>query len=464
MNHFRTTRDGLPPSLRPTLYLLGVAVLSLPASAGAQQRTSAEAERMDEVVEYYVDSGRFMGTVLVARDEPILSKGYGSANLEWDIPNSPTTKFRLGSITKQFTAAAILLLEEQGKLTLDDAIKVHLSDAPPAWDDVTIFHLLTHTSGIPSFTSFPEYATLKLSPSPIEMTVAQFKDRPLEFAPGERFNYSNSGYLLLGYLIETISGQNYEAFLTEHLFAPLGMNDTRLDSNEAIIPSRAAGYSPQAEGPVNAEYIHMSIPHAAGALYSTSEDLLRWTEGLFGGQVLSAESLRRMTTPHLSGYALGVEVREADGRAVIEHGGGIEGFNTHLAYYPDEKLSVIVLGNLNGIAPVEIASHLAAVAHGDPVTLPSERTEIALPPEALSKFVGEYEFAPALNFVITLEEGGLVARLGAQPALPLFAESETRFFHRVVDAQIEFEVDESGDVTALVLHQGGREQRAPRVR
>lgn len=178
-----------------------------------------------------------MGSVLVARDGQVLfSKGYGMANLEWDFHNSPSTKFRLGSITKQFTAASILLLEERGKLKTEDTVKKHMPDAPAAWDKVTIFHLLTHTSGIPSFTSFPDYGKLKSFSTSPEKLVAWFRDKPLEFAPGEKWNYSNSGYVLLGYLIEKISGQSYESFLKQNFFTPLGMKDTGYDSNSEIIP------------------------------------------------------------------------------------------------------------------------------------------------------------------------------------------------------------------------------------
>src|SRR5690606_12106984 len=166
---------------------------------------------------------------------------------------------------------------ERGMLKLDDKVRTHMPDAPAAWDDVTIFHLLTHTSGIRSFTGFPEYQTMKLSPSPIAETIAAFRDRPLQSEPGERMIYSNSGYLLLGHLVETISGQSYEDFLRDNVFTPLGMEDTGVDSNSVILPKRAAGYTPDADGLRNAEFIHMSIPHGAGALYSTTGDLARWT-------------------------------------------------------------------------------------------------------------------------------------------------------------------------------------------
>jgi CubicO group peptidase (beta-lactamase class C family) len=239
---------------------------------------------MEQVVRSYVDAKQFMGSVLVARDRKVLlSKGYGSANLEWDIPNSPSAKFRLGSVTKQFTAACILLLEERGKLRVEDPVKKYMLDAPAAWDKVMIFNLLTHTSGIPSFTGFPEYHSTEAIAATPEQLVARFRDKPLEFQPGEKWNYSNSGYVLLGNLIEKISQQSYRQFVQENIFHPLGMKDSRYDSNSEIILHRASGYTPGPNGVTNAGYIDMTIPLSAGALYSTTEDLLRWEQGLMGG-------------------------------------------------------------------------------------------------------------------------------------------------------------------------------------
>jgi CubicO group peptidase (beta-lactamase class C family) len=313
-----------------------------------------------------------MGTALVARGSQVLfSKGYGSANLEWNVPNSPDTKFRLGSVTKQFTAASILLLAERGKLSVDDPVKKHLPDAPAAWDKITITHLLTHTSGIPSFTSFPDYAKLEPFATTAEQLVARFRDKPLEFEPGEKWNYSNSGYVLLSYLIEKITGDQYEKFVRENIFAPMGMKDSGYDSNSAVIAHRASGYVAGTRGYENAGFVHMSVPQGAGALYSTTEDLLKWEQGLFGGKVLKAASLEKMTTPVKNNYAFGLQVDTAGGHKVIEHGGGIEGFVTELEYYPDDKLTVVVLENVNGAAPPgEIAKKLAALALGETVKLP----------------------------------------------------------------------------------------------
>lgn len=422
-----------------------------------------DAARMDQIVQSFVASKKFMGTVLVARDGKVfLSKGYGFANLEWNIPNSPDAKFRLGSITKQFTAASILLLEERGKLNTNDLIKKYMPDAPAAWDKITFFHLLTHTSGIPSFTSFPDYPSFEPFATTPEKLVARFRDKPLEFQPGEKWKYDNSGYVLLGYLIEKISGESYSKFLQENIFNPLGMKDSGYDSNTEIIPRRVSGYATGANGPENAGFINMTIPFAAGSLYSTTEDLLRWEQGLFGGKVLSAASLSKMTTPFKHDYAFGLMILNQKGRKVIAHGGGIEGFNTSLAYFPDEKLTIVVLANLNGSAPDQITSDLADVMHGEPVRLESERKGITLPRELLAHYVGTYEFGNGGKMYVTLEGSQLYTKLDTQPAIPIYPESETMFFPKVVDAEVEFVKNSQGEATDLILHQNGHDQKAPR--
>jgi len=339
-------------------------------------------------------------------------------------------------------------------------VKKYMADAPAAWDKVTIYNLLTHTSGIPSFTGFPDYESTEAFATTPEKLVARFRDKPLEFQPGEKFAYDNSGYVLLGYLIEKISGETYAQFVQENIFTPLQMKDSGYDSNSAIIMHRASGYSNGKEGIENAGYIHMSIPFAAGSLYSTVEDLARWEQGLFGGKLLSPASLQKMTTPFKENYAFGVAVSTTNGHKLIEHGGGIEGFNTHLAYYPDDKLIVVVLGNLSGDAPGGIAHKLAAVAHGEAVVLASERKEVTVAPAILANYVGTYELSPAFALVMTLEAGQLMTQATGQHKLPLYPESETKFFLKVVDAQVDFVKNDKGEVTGLVLHQGGRDMKA----
>lgn len=444
---------------RWTPVLTPLCLILLSCSAQTRPATKPpDTKRMEQIVQDSVTSQHFMGTVLVARDgSTILDKGYGSADLEWNIPNTPDTRFRNGSITKQFTAAGILLLEERGKLKVDDPISKYLPDAPAAWKNITFFHLLTHTSGIPSFTSFPNYEELQGRPVTPEQLVARFRDKPLDFQPGEKWKYSNSGYALLGYLLEKISGQKYCDFFEQNIFTPLAMHDTGCDRNSTILPRRASGYTPGPHGLENATYIDMTVPFSAGELYSTTGDLLRWQQGLFGGKIVSPASRKKMTTPFKENYGFGLEIQTIQGHERISHGGGINGFNTFEAWYPQEKLSIIVLSNVNGNAPEEISGRLASVVHGEPVVLSSERKEISVPVSTLARYVGVYQIAPKFALTIALQGDHLTAQGTNQPSAPIFASSPTRFFSRVVDAEIEFFTDPSGKVDHLVLYQGGHE-------
>jgi len=418
---------------------------------------------MEQVVQSFVKDKQFMGAVLVARgNDVLLDKGYGFANLEWNIPDSPKTKFRLGSITKQFTAASILLLEERGKLKVDDPVKKYMPDAPAAWDKITIFNLLTHTSGIPNFTSFPDYRKLEPFSATPEELVARFRDKPLDFPPGEKWSYSNSGYVLLGYLMEKISGESYAQFVEDNIFKPLGMVDSGYDSNSTVIENRASGYAPGQNGMVNAGYIDMTIPLSAGGLYSTTEDLLRWEQGLFGGKLLSPASLKKMTTPFKNDYGFGLAVRSVNGHEEIAHAGGIEGFSTALAYYPDEKLTVVVLGNVNGPAQ-EIATDLHTIAEGGSVVLTSERNVVKIDPKKFDGYVGSYQLAPGFILNVSREGDRFMTRATGQGPVEIFPESDHDFFAKVVNAQITFVTNSQGQATELILHQGGRDQHAPRV-
>ena len=394
---------------------------------------------MEQVVQSSVDDKQFMGSILVIQNGQILlDKGYGYANLEWQIPNSPTTKFRLGSITKQFTAAAILLLEEQGKLKITDLINQYIPDTPSEWGTITILNLLTHTSGIPNYTNFPDFASMTTIPKTPEEQITLFRNKPLDFQPSSGYVYNNSGYVLLGYLIEKISGQSYKDFVVKNIFKPLVMEDSGYDTHSAILLQRASGYVTSPNGFRNADYLDMSIPYAAGSLYSTTHDLRKWVEGLFGEKVLSAKSLQKMITPFTNDYGFGVIMQPVDGSNVIMHGGGINGFNTMLLNSPEDRLTVIILANLNGIGfvPGDLATKLVTIAHGNNVILPYERKETILSSEILAKYIGNYKLKsmnkaypmPANDFVISIENDCLMAELANKPKIRLFPESKTKFF------------------------------------
>ncbi len=418
---------------------------------------------VDKMVESYVSKKQFMGSILAARgDQVLFNKGYGFANLEWDIPNTPATRFRIGSITKQFTAAAVLLLEERGKLKIEDPVSKYVPNLPSSWDKITIEQLLRHTSGIPNITSFPEFLKLMVFPMTPEQLVALFRDKPLAFTPGERGQYSSSGYLLLGFLIEKITGQRYEEFIQQNIFTPLGMKDSGYDSNSAIIPRRASGYSPGPNGPENTLFMHMSVAFSAAALYSTTGDLLRWQRVLLGGKLLSPASVTKMTTPSGKGTGLGVGIAMVMGRKKFVHDGEVPGFNANLAYFPDSKVTVVVLANLNGREiPLYIADSLAVAAHGEKAAQASD-VKLPLSSQLLQQYVGVYQLSPGNYIVITAEKDQLKAEVSTSSGF-LSAGSETRFFFKEADAHLEFRRDDQGHVTDLIFEKNENKTIAPRI-
>ena len=392
-------------------------------------------ERMQQLVQPFADAQVFMGSVLVAQHGKVLfNKSYGYAELEWNVPNSPTTRFNIASVTKQFTAAAILLLEDRGKLKTDDFITKYLPDAPSPWDKITIYNLLTHTSGISDDAA-------KYTPGTPDSLV--LLNKPLKSQPGEKYFYVDTGYLVLGYLIERISGQTYTDFVQENIFKPLGMNDSGMFSFVTVTPRRAAGYWPGSYGIENAERPDARIGFSSGSLYSSTEDLLRWETALFGGKLLSPASLQKMTTPFRSNYACGLQVNRVNGRLVIEHGGNNIGFNAHLAYYPEDHLTVAVLANLNGTVVGKITAALAAVAHGEAVTLAPPPKAITLAPEVLDSYAGTYQFP---NYTVAMKPEGkhLVADFDDGARIVFFPESPTKFFDKTWGIELEFSKDENG--------------------
>jgi len=411
-----------------------------------------------------VKLNHFSGAVLISKDgETIFARGYGFANAEHQVLNTTQTKFRLGSITKQFTAMAILILHERGKLKLDDPVGKYLDDAPKAWEGVTIHHLLTHTGGVPSYTDAPDYLKKMMMPETVKSMIARFRDKPLDFKPGEKFHYSNSGYFLLGAIIEKLSGKSYEAFLKEAIFDPLGMNDTGYDHPATLLRGRAAGYSRDGDGLKNAEYLDMAQPYAAGSLYSTVLDLARWDRALHQGKLISKESYTKMYKSFKDNYAYGWSVTTTEGRREIQHGGGINGFVTEILRYPDQNVCVVVLSNVLPMNPGRVAHDLAAAAFGEPYELPRARKVAKVDPKIFDAYVGRYEIEPKVIATFTREGDRLMTQITGQPKLEVFPESETVFFLKVVDATITFVKDEKGHVSHIVIHQGGRDTKAKRL-
>ncbi len=303
----------------------------------------------------------FSGSVLIARNGKVLvRKGYGEADRQKHLVNTAQTKFRIGSLTKQFTAVATLILQAQGKLNVHDRICTYLSECPNPWQNITLHHLLTHTSGIPDFTSFPDFQTTMRSPSSPIPTIARFKDKPLDFQPGEKFSYSNSGYVVLGAIIERASGATYEAFLRDNIFTPLQMVNSGYDHNNGDL---AVGYRDQTSVPAN--FIDMSIPYAAGGLYSTVEDLYRWDQALYTDKLIPKNLRDQMFTPFGGfGYGYGWGIGKDGDRPVASHVGGVQGFSSFIARYPNDKVVIIVLGNREDVNSGAIGVQLAKIVFG----------------------------------------------------------------------------------------------------
>jgi CubicO group peptidase (beta-lactamase class C family) len=331
--------------------------------------------RVDEYATALVRAGRFSGSLLVARDgRVLLEKSYGMANVELGVPNSSDTKFRIASITKQFTASAVMLLQQRGMLSVDDTVCTFVPECPATWKPLTLHHLMSNTSGIPNTQEFSDNAQFERMSVSIQDTVARFKARPLQFQPGTEMRYSSSGFMLLGFIIERVTGKRYEDFMREELFVPLSMLDTGYDHPRTILRNRADGYERTVAGILNATYFEMDTPHAAGALYSTVRDLFKWDQALYNGTILSKRSVEAMTTPNKREYGYGWQVTRRLGPLLQTHSGGISGFSTFIARYPEQRVTIVALANIEGLDTIRLRQDLAAIIFGGEYVLPSVRT------------------------------------------------------------------------------------------
>lgn len=344
--------------------VLAAAVLAAPVKLPADFADKAAAYMAAQVA-----VNEFAGVVLVAVDgRPAFRRAYGRANRDWDVPNTPDTKFRIGSVTKQFTAAAVLLLEQRGKLSVSDPVGKHLPDVPEAWAKVTLLQLMSHTGGVPEHSPLAAPGGMAADLSPAR-TIGLVKGKPLDFAPGEKHRYSNTGYVLLGMVVEAASGAEYGAFLRAEVFDPLGMADTGVERPRQVLPGRATGYGGDAARP-SVPYLSMSWPHAAGAMYSTAGDLLRWDRALTDDRLLGPAARKTLVTPVKDGYACGVVVGEAFGRPTVWHNGRVPGSRAYLLRFPDAGLCVVVLTNHDWNSPERVGTDLAGIALGRKVEPP----------------------------------------------------------------------------------------------
>jgi CubicO group peptidase (beta-lactamase class C family) len=395
--------------------------------------------------------------IAVKDGHPVFRQGYGLANLELGVPVEPDMVFRLASITKQFTAVATLMLMEQDLLALQDPITRFFPDYPTHDHVITIEHLLTHTSGIRSYTDMAEWPPLWRKDFSVQELIDFFKYQPMQFAPGKRWAYNNSGYHLLGAIIEKISGQPYEQFVQQHIFEPLGMRQSYYDHPTRIIPRRAAGYQKGPDGYANAEYLSMTQPYAAGALASTIDDLALWERALIGGTLLRPETLERAWTPYrlvdgsLTDYGYGWGIGEWQGRRTMEHSGGIHGFATYALRMPSEGVFVALLSNNPGSVSTElVVLKIAALLIGQPYQEPAPGVVDA---QELARLAGRYRSAAGGEWTITSASGSLFAQEAGDPPLTLRPLSNTEFcMPNMPLRRLVFTLGTAGAVTGLEWH------------
>ncbi len=353
------------------LFLFSVLIISV--------NTQDKSQKIDGLINKYYEHGQFSGAVLVAENGNVIYKnGVGYANVEWEIPNSPDTKYRLGSITKQFTSMLIMQLVEEGKINLEGK----LSDYLPYYrkdvgEKVTIHQLLNHTSGIPSYTDLPAFMNDEVrNPYRVKEAIEKFCSGDLEFEPGSKWKYDNSGYFILGAVIEEVTGKPYEAVLKENIFDPIGMSSTGYDHSEEIINKRASGYHKAGPGIINAPYMDMSLPYAAGSLYSTVEDLYVWDQALYTDKLVSDEIREKMFTPYMNNYGYGWGIREqefgGEKKKAISHSGGIFGFNTIILRYTDDRNLIILLCNVVPGELKDLGKGIANILYDQPYEMPKK--------------------------------------------------------------------------------------------
>ena len=338
-----------------------------------------KAAKIDQLARQYADCCQFTGTVLVSEHDKVIFKGgYGLANREWNIPNAPDVKFRVGSITKQFTSMLVLQQVAKGSIKLDG----HISDYLPYYrkdtgSRVTIAQLLSHTSGIPSYTDDPKFfPDVSRNYYAVDDFVTKFCSGDLQFEPGTKFHYDNSGYFVLGAILEHVTGKKYEDLLQENILTPVGMRDTGYDHWATIIAKRASGYQETFDGIENAPYLDMALPYAAGSLYSTVEDLYKWDQALYTDKLLPADLKRKLFTPNLEEYGFGWAIhviakdQPSPGKTMITHGGGINGFNTNEVRLVDDHSLIVIFNNTPGADLNQFARDIRAILYGQEPSAP----------------------------------------------------------------------------------------------
>lgn len=444
------------------------------ARGGLQPNTDDPAieAKVDAYIKPYVDINSFSGAVLIARKgNVLLSKGYGMANVELDVRNTPQTRFHIASISKTFTAAAIMLLEERGLLRLTDPLTKYIPDYPTG-DKITIHHLLVHTSGITNVNDLPEYnERSRFAQTPASL-IELFKNKPLNFQPGARYSYSNSNYNLLAYIIEKTSGKSYGEFLKTNIFDPLGMRDTGHDGNPvAIIKNSATGYTPA--GTTDLEkvpYLDWSAKTGNGSLYTTVADLYKWDRALYTDKILKQSSREKIFTPQVDGsVGYGWFIGTRFNRKVIRMSGRSPGFQCEINRYTDDDVCVIVLGNNYSGTASFMMNDIAAIALGEKYEAPEPFHALKLDPKQLDGFVGRYQagedfFRPGAVLEVKMQGADLSLSYWGNPPVPLTPRAEAKFFDRTFGGGITFVKNNQGELTHMIYEGAGSKYQLHRMK
>jgi len=438
--------------------LLILQILFITGSFLKAQQDIGVNSKIDEYLTAHHKMNQFNGSVLVAQEgKVILNKGYGMAVEEFDIPNDPQTKFRIGSLTKQFAAMAIMILEEKGMLSTDDYLSKYIPDYPNGYK-IKLEHLLSHTSGIPDHTELEDFnKDRRVYHYDLKKTIETFKYLPLEFSPGEKFRYSNSGYILLGYIIEKVANESYENFIAKNIFEPLNMINSGYEHVDKIVKHHACGYAFKNDEIEKADYRNISNAQASGALYLTTGDIYLWDRALYTDKLVSPKSLEKMFTPVTENYGYGWGIVNILNRKMVGHNGETEGFSSNITRFPNENVCIILLSNLEEAPVGKVGIDVAAILFGENYKVPKIRNIVKVNPDILDEYVGEYELEPNFSFTISKENTQLYCKATGQKAFEIYPESESEFFLKVIDAQISFVRGKNNKVEKLVLHQNGKD-------
>ncbi|GAB3319450.1 hypothetical protein GCM10027299_11960 [Larkinella ripae] len=453
--------------MKTHLWVLVILLTSLSLTPGRAQQTAvpkSTAEKLDDYLKAAANLKRFNGTALVARKGEILVKrGYGWRDVGRKIPNDTSSQYQLGSITKTFTGAVILQLQEEKKLSLTDKLTKYFPDYPQG-EHITLEQLFTHTSGIYDFKSIlygPDSARVT-RPVAKEWVVAQFRDKPLTAQPGTAVNYTNSGYYLLGLVVEKLTGKPFETVVRERFLTPLKLTQTGFDFINLKNSGKTTGYSLRNDSVLVAvPTVDSTVAYAAGGMYSSVGDLYRWSRVVQNRRVLQPQTWESALSPPNSGnwgYGWGVNYMNGNKKLIYQNG-NIPGFGTFYVQVPDDDLVIILLSNVDDFSDLTslepIATDVLKLLYNLPYQVPVNRKAVAVSETILRQYVGDYQLAPERKLAITLESGKLFLQVTGQSKFEVFAETETEFFLKGVDAQLTFHKDATGRVSQVVVHQGG---------